>query len=74
MAHRWMKKGKRTFLDPRYSQRSIGEQAMADIIIRAWEHDPSKRISVFEIVRLLKVAIEQQDEAEARQKLDVAKR
>ena len=49
--------GKRPFVDPRYAERSYAEKKMVEIMEKCWEYNPTKRIDIFEVVRLLREAI-----------------
>ena len=69
-ARKMLLNGQRPIIDPRYRTNSVGEAALVDIIERAWEHDVDKRISVFEIIPMLRKAIEDHGNNEpAQQKL-----
>jgi hypothetical protein len=46
--------GDRPFIDNRYQNRSWEERRLIDIMKRGWEHDPAKRLDIFEVVRLLR--------------------
>ena len=50
--------GEKPYIDPRYKTRSPGEDLFVDIVIKCFEFVPSKRISVFEIVDMLRKAID----------------
>ena len=56
LQHRIMD-GDKAFIDPRYRTRN---SKLVDIIQRCWEYDPDLRPDIFEIVKYLREAIEQQ--------------
>ena len=51
--------GETDYIDPRFLERSYGEQKLVEVIRRTWEYDPDKRIDVFGIVKLLRKATEE---------------
>ena len=57
-AKRLVKRGEQAFIDPRFSERSLGEKALAEIIPRCWVYAPDHRITIFELVELLRHAVD----------------
>ena len=47
-------KGERAFIDPRYRKRSYIESKLVQVMELTWEHDPKKRVSIFEVVKFLR--------------------
>jgi hypothetical protein len=56
--------GELAYVDPRYEANSYGESRLVDIMKRCWEYDPVKRIDIFEVVRLLREAIQENNRRE----------
>ena len=52
-------KGETAFIDPRYRQRSKEEAKLVEIIEKCFLFEPEKRISIFDIVRMLEDAIDE---------------
>ena len=46
-------RGERAYIDPKWSQRSVIESRLIEIIKQCWLTDPSKRIDIFRAVRQL---------------------
>ena len=55
-------RGGTPYLDPRYAERSYGDKKLLDIIPLCWVYDPKKRITVFELVKILQQAVRENDE------------
>jgi hypothetical protein len=51
------------YIDPHWKDQSLAEGKLAEIIPLCWGADPSKRVSIFEIVTLLRDALEKVEEA-----------
>lgn len=49
------------FIDPRFRDRSFGESKLVDIIPLCWAHDPADRIDIFEVIRLLREAVKENE-------------
>lgn len=49
--------GEQPYIDPRYQNRSYEEQHLVEIMKQGWEHDPNNRISIFDLVQLLRKAV-----------------
>ena len=50
-------KGKLAYIDPRYRERSFAEAQLVDVMEKCWVYDPDERIDIFEVVRLLRMAV-----------------
>jgi hypothetical protein len=59
VVHKKLIGGELAYVDPRYEAKSYGESRLVDIMKRCWEYDPVKRIDIFEVVRLLREAIQE---------------
>jgi len=51
--------GEIEFIDPRWRERSFGERVLADLIPICWKREPDERIDIFELVRQLREAVEE---------------
>ena len=51
--------GKTAFIDPRFQKRSFAESKLAEIIPLCWRYDPRQRIDIFQLVDLLRNAVEE---------------
>jgi serine/threonine protein kinase len=49
-----LKKKEKSFIDPRYRERSYVERKLAEIIELCWEYEPDKRIDIHTLVKLLR--------------------
>ena len=58
---RLLEKGETAFLDPRFRDRSFAESKLLDIIPLCWEHNPADRVDIFELVQLLREAVQEND-------------
>jgi len=54
--------GETAFIDPRFRDRSFAESKLVDIIPLCWKYDPNDRIDIFELVRLLREAVKENEE------------
>jgi serine/threonine protein kinase len=61
----------RTYVDPRWRTKSFAEYKLVEIMEQTWEHDPEKRISIFEVVRFLREAMEENKKQTQRENMDV---
>jgi hypothetical protein len=55
--------GKRPYVDPRYPNRSHEERWLVHVMERGWEQNATFRIDIFEMVRMLRKAIHEIQEA-----------
>lgn len=46
--------GERAFVDPRWKKKGLIETRLVEIMERAWEHNPSDRVPIFEAIDFLK--------------------
>ena len=46
--------GERPYIDPRFRTRSFMEGKLVDIMEQCWEHDRTKRIDIFSVVRFIR--------------------
>ena len=53
--------GELPYVDPRYKQRSFAESQLVEVMEKCWVYDPEKRIDIFEVVRLLRKAVAEND-------------
>jgi hypothetical protein len=53
--------GKTAFVDPRYKARSYAEAKLVEIMEKCWEFDPDQRIDMFEVVRLLREVVSENE-------------
>ena len=53
--------GELPYVDPRYKQRSFAESQLVEIMEKCWVYDAEKRIDIFEVVRLLRKAVAEND-------------
>ena len=53
--------GETAFIDPRFRDRSFAESKLVDIIPLCWKYDPDDRIDIFELVRLLREAVKENE-------------
>jgi hypothetical protein len=44
----------RAFIDPRYRTRSYIEGKLVEILEQCWEHDPERRVDMFQVVSFLR--------------------
>ena len=51
--------GKTAYLDPRYARRSFAEGKLVEVMLRCWEYEPEDRIDIFEVVDILRKAVEE---------------
>jgi hypothetical protein len=58
----------RTYVDPRWRTRSFAEGKLVEIMEQTWEYNPSKRISIFEVVQFLRDSLEENERQEAVQR------
>ena len=54
-----IKHNETAFIDPRYSTRSKAEATIVDAIKRCFVYEPNNRISVFELVSILRQAYQE---------------
>jgi hypothetical protein len=64
-----VRKGEKAYVDPRYKERSLAEAKLAEIIDMCHEFEPSARPTIFEVVKFLRQAMKEVDEAERNKKL-----
>ena len=53
------------YIDPRYRARSFAESKLVDIIPQCWTYDPRHRIDIFQLVNILRDAVEENKLREA---------
>lgn len=51
-----VKKRKRPYIDPRWSERSYIEKQFVEIMVKMWRHSPEERPDIFTVVEFLKDA------------------
>lgn len=49
----------RAFIDDRYRNHSYGEGKLVELMEQCWKEDPSERVDIFEAVRFLREAVEE---------------
>jgi hypothetical protein len=54
-----VKNGTTAFIDPRYMERSFAESKLVEIIPLCWIYDPRQRIDIFQLVDLLRTAVDE---------------
>jgi hypothetical protein len=54
-----VKKGKLPFIDPRYEERSFAEAKLIEVMKRCWTYERRKRVDIFQLIDLLRVAVEE---------------
>lgn len=54
-----LSEGQRAFIDDRYRNHSYGEGKLVELIERCWIEDPTKRVDIFDAVRFLREAVEE---------------
>jgi len=54
--------GEWPYVDERYSQRSYAESVLVEVMKRCWTYDPNERISIFQVVGLLRDAVKKNKE------------
>ena len=54
--------GETAFIDPRFQDRSFAEGKLAEIIPLCWAYDPDDRIDIFELIRLLRKALKENEQ------------
>jgi serine/threonine protein kinase len=59
-AQRQVIDGKTSYIDDRYRERSYGEGKMVNLIEQCWQFKPEDRPDIFEIVRFLRRALEEE--------------
>jgi hypothetical protein len=59
-----LKRNITAFVDPRYKERSFAEAKLVDFIQLCWVFAPDKRIDIFQLVELLRVAVKENNERE----------
>ena len=59
--------GEMSFIDKRYIRRSFEEGKLVEIIKRCWQTDPDNRPSIFEIMALLRKAIDEREKRNAKE-------
>lgn len=52
-------KGQRAFIDDRYRNHSYGEGKLVELMELCWIEEPSERVDIFEAVRFLREAVEE---------------
>ena len=60
MFQKWQKKlidRELPYVDSRYRNRTYAEGRLVDIMEQCWEYDPDERISIFQVVKLLREAV-----------------
>lgn len=57
-------RGDLPFIDERYRTRSFGEGELVNVIEKCWIHDPNQRASIFDVVRMLRSAVEKNGDQE----------
>ncbi len=53
--------GKKPFIDERYKKRSFAERKLVEFIEMCWEYDSDKRITIFDLITLLREAVQEND-------------
>lgn len=51
--------GKQPYVDPRYAKRSFAESKLVEVMMRCWEYKPEQRIDIFEVIEILRLAVEE---------------
>jgi hypothetical protein len=54
-----LKKGMTAFIDTRYKERSFAEAKLVEIIPLCWTYDPNQRIDIFQLVIILRKAVQE---------------
>ena len=66
VVHRKMKRGETAYIDDRYRTRSFAESKLVKLIEKCFVFDPEERITIFEAVRFLQEAINENDKRKLR--------
>ena len=66
VVHRKMKRGETAYIDDRYRTRSFAESKLVQLIEKCFVFDPEERITIFEAVRFLQEAINENDKRKLR--------
>lgn len=62
--HRRINKGETPYIDPRYSEVGFAEQKLVEIMQKCWGYTADERMDVFELVRLLRQAVNENEKRE----------
>ena len=54
-----VKKGEKPYIDPRYTEKSLADAKLVEIIDRCFAFRPEDRPSIFEVVEFLRDAIQE---------------
>jgi hypothetical protein len=60
--------GKTSFIDPRYRERSFIERNLVEIMEKCWVYEPEDRIDIFEVIRLLREVVAENEKLEKQAK------
>lgn len=60
-----VKKGKLPYIDPRYKEKSFAEAKLIKIMVKCWTYERKNRIDIFQLVDLLRVAVEENRQHQA---------
>lgn len=69
-----VKAGTKPYIDPRWKARSFAERTIVELIEKCYEYDPDKRISIFEVVSILRQAYKENVEKYLHEDQKVRKR
>ena len=47
------------YVDPRYAEKGFAESKLVEVMEKCWVYEPDKRIDIFEVVKLLREAVEE---------------
>ena len=53
--------GDKPFIDGRYRKRSFAERKLVEFIEMCWEHDSAKRVTIFDMITLLREAVQENE-------------
>lgn len=54
-----IKKGEKPFIDPRWRERSFAENKLVELIEKCYQYNPDDRVDIFEMVKFLRSAVEE---------------
>jgi hypothetical protein len=56
-----IKDGETAYIDPRFKDRSFAEAKLVEIIPKMWVYDPDQRITIFNLVDVLRTAVRENE-------------